>query len=190
MALIKHGYLDDYERVRFALTVRLAEHHPLFGIKAFTLTEARADDPYYRTASIGRTFDQQAHGLIAWLRYVLYDGEEAELHVRTRLSAQGGRAFDPADFQPTSLKREEKLWNQLILIISDFFSDDQQSLADLQAFSEKPDITESLRCCAKIRLRERQSIELLHDAANKMLSILPLSFKEAKKVVNTDKGYA
>lgn len=120
VSLIKHGFLDDYERVLFELNIRMAEHHPLFGIKS-----AIVGDDMNKTFKLGRTINYETAKMVNWLRFVLYDGEEAELHVRCNQKVQAGQTFGPYDFQFTNLKREEKLWNQVIMITSDYFVDDK-----------------------------------------------------------------
>ena len=120
VSLIKHGYLDDYERVLFELNIRMAEHHPLFGIKSYIIP-----DQFTHTFKIGRKFSYETTKLINWMRFIHYDGEEAELHVREQQSKLSGKPFNPFNFQFTTLKLEEKLWNQVILTTSDYFADDK-----------------------------------------------------------------
>ena len=55
---------------------------------------------------------------------MLYDGEEAELHVRKLKGTKPGVLYDPCQFWAATLKIEEKVWNQIFLMASDFFTDE------------------------------------------------------------------
>ena len=69
-------------------------------------------------------YDETFEQLINWLRFIHFDDEEAELHLRAKEFQMKNTKFDPMKFYPFNIKLEQKVWNKVLLLASEYFIDD------------------------------------------------------------------
>lgn len=192
------------------ILIKLDQQDPNYAFKMKLINE-KNDFKKFRV--VDNLDEKIMREFISWVRYVEFDEDVAMLYLEKNeqvIEAQKRRqnhnmesedsddgdlqnVFKGTTIRPMSIENEVKVWNRIIqactVQLDKYPTSYEEDLKLLEEDEKETKLTQNQRNCVLFRSGEKKILHFLIDAGERILPLLNMSFKEARKEVNGYKDF-
>ena len=208
---LNYGFINlNNDANEVPLIIELDQNEQSFGLKQKLINEKKT---FQKFRVVDNLEEKVMREFISWCRYVEFDEDLAMLYLEKNeavIEAQKKRqnqqqdsddsddvdiqnVFKGTQVRPMSIHNEIKAWKKITLTcqqaIDKYPTTYEEDLKLLEEDDMEKKLTQNQRNCVLYRSGEKKILHFLIDTAEKIIPLLGMNFKDARKEVNSYKDF-